>query len=205
MQGARVANPNDVAINIHRASAAAVDHAESELALIAAAKEDAKAFGELYTRYVGRVYRYMRGHMHNDEDAADLTQRVFLQALDALPRYRERGLPFAAWLFRIAHNVSSDAYRRRHVTVRWDSLPDSLHPLQPEDCERETLRREDIERLRWLVRQLNPDERELIALRFDADLSLGEIARVVGTSKSTIQRRMVTLLESLKEGYCAQA
>ncbi len=71
-------------------------------ALVRAAQADVAQFNALYHLYVERVHRYMLARTHNAEDAADLTQQVFLQALDALPRYRDRGVPFAAWVFRIA-------------------------------------------------------------------------------------------------------
>ncbi|HEY7355449.1 MAG TPA: sigma-70 family RNA polymerase sigma factor, partial [Ktedonobacterales bacterium] len=76
-----------------------------EAALVAAAQADPAAFDALYQRYLARVYRYLRAHVGSDDEAADLTQQVFLKALDALPRYRPRGAPFAAWLFQIARHV----------------------------------------------------------------------------------------------------
>lgn len=71
------------------------------------------AFAMLYHRYFERIHAYLRSRTGDAEDAADLTQQVFLQALDALPRYRHGRVPFAAWLFRIAHNVAIDHHRRR--------------------------------------------------------------------------------------------
>ena len=89
-----------------------------EVALVRAAREEPSAFGTLYDRYLGRIYAYLRARSSNDEEAADLTQQVFLQALDALPRYREGRVPFAAWLFRIARNAAIDSHRRRRTSVR---------------------------------------------------------------------------------------
>ncbi|HET7037020.1 MAG TPA: sigma-70 family RNA polymerase sigma factor, partial [Thermomicrobiaceae bacterium] len=80
--------------------------AEEEAALVAAAKVDGAAFAALYRRHRGPIYRYLRARTRCDEDAADLTQQVFLKAFEALPRYQERGLPFAAWLFRLARNAA---------------------------------------------------------------------------------------------------
>ncbi len=70
-----------------------------------------------------------------EEDAADLTQHVFVQALHALPQYRVRAAPFAAWLFRIARNVAIDAHRRRRITVAWDFIPEALQPMGERDPE----------------------------------------------------------------------
>ncbi len=82
-------------------------------ALIAAALERRELFGELYDRYMPRVYRYLVTRTASPEEAADLTQAVFMKALDALPKYRTGQAPFAAWIFRIARNAATDAHRRR--------------------------------------------------------------------------------------------
>ncbi|MGH2484641.1 MAG: RNA polymerase sigma factor, partial [Ktedonobacterales bacterium] len=97
---------------------------DGEAALIADAQRDLRAFDALYRRYVTRVYRYARAHTASDEDAADLTQHIFLRALDALPHYRAGPAPFGAWLFRIARNTVVDAHRRRtSPMVSLDALP----------------------------------------------------------------------------------
>ncbi len=105
------------------------DHrpAESdESALVEAARADPVAFGQLYQLYLTRVYRYLRVRTDCQEDAADLAQQVFLQALDALPNYRPTGVPFAAWLFRIARNTAIDSRRRHRTAVPLESLPEPL-------------------------------------------------------------------------------
>ena len=84
---------------------------ETEAACIEAAKSNPAAFEPLYIRYRERIYHYLRTRVHNEEDAADLTQQVFLQAMDALPRYNQRGIPFIVWLFRIAHHTAINANR----------------------------------------------------------------------------------------------
>jgi len=182
------------------------EHGEevNESELIKAAQANPVAFAEIYSRYVRRVYRYLRARVETDEDAADFTHRVFLQALDALPRYQEHGSPFAAWLFRISRNVAHDAHRRRRITVPWEVVPEALYPVDAQDCEHEVVRQEDIAQLKSLLATLDPEQRELIALRFDAELTLGEIARVIGTSQATVQRRMVRILQTLKEHYREQ-
>ena len=167
-----------------------------ERTLIRGARADAGAFDALYRRYIQRVYRYIRARAVDEEAAADLTQQVFFQALAALPRYKERGLPFGAWLFRIAHNVAADAHRRRRDTVAWQRVPESLHPYSPQDMAGEAAARDN---LRALLSGLDPERRELITLHFWADLPLREIALVVGKSQTTVQRQLATALQTLKE------
>jgi RNA polymerase sigma-70 factor (ECF subfamily) len=159
------------------------------------------AFGETYRQFLPRIHRYLRTRTASAEDAADLTQQVFLQAWEAFPGYQDRGLPFAAWLFRIARNAATDFHRRRRITVAWDLLPEALHPLQPDGLDAGMLRRETVERLRALLLRLNPDERELLALRFVGELTLQEIGLIVGKSESGVQRQLTRILRRLKEQY----
>lgn len=172
-----------------------------EAQLVQAARQDPTAFEMLYQRYLLRVYRYLRLRTITEEDAADLTQQVFLQALDALPDYRERGLPFSAWLFRIARNVATDAYRRRRSTVTWDFVPEALHPTGGQDPEAALVQRETFNQLRKLLAGLTPDKRELLALRFAAGLTSREIASTIGKSEAAVKKQLSRLLGLLKEQY----
>ncbi len=172
-----------------------------EAALVHAAQDDRAAFGVLYHRYVDRVYAYVRARTTTEEDAADLTQHVFVQALHALPQYRVQTVPFAAWLFRIARNAAIDAHRRRRITVAWDFIPEALQPIGDRDPEDSALRRDAIEQLRTLLRALNQETRELLALRFAAGLTMAEIAAVIGTSEAATKKRLARALHGLKEQY----
>jgi RNA polymerase sigma-70 factor (ECF subfamily) len=169
--------------------------------LVRAAQEDARAFGRLYERYLPRVYRYLRVRTPTAEDADDLVQQVFLRAYAALPRYQERGAPFAAWLFRIARNVASDAGRRRRDHVAWDGLPDVPCDADGDDPESQVLRRETAGQIRTLLARLDPGKRELLALRFAAGLSSREIGAVTGKSEAAIKKLLTRLLHQLREHY----
>ncbi len=172
-----------------------------EAALIAAAQADPSAFDALYRRYLARVYRYMRAHVGSDDEAADLTQQAFLKALDALPRYRLRGPPFAAWLFQIARHVAADAHRRRRPTVAWETLPEALHPLDEQEPEAAVLRLEALAQLATLLARLDAPKRELLALRFAAGLTAPEIAKVVGKSPAAVKKQLSRTIQMLKEYY----
>lgn len=172
-----------------------------EAALIHAAQADPAAFDALYQRYLLRVYRYMRARTGNDEDAADLTQHVFLQTLRALPNYQQRGMPFAAWLFRIAHNTVTDAYRRKRSAISWETLPEGLQLPTEYGPEAMTLQLERLTHLQQLLMQLDPFKRELLALRFAAGLSAPEIALVVGKSHAAVKKQITRTLQTLKEHY----
>ncbi len=174
---------------------------DDEAMLVAAAQRDPHAFGVFYQRYATRVYRYLRSHTSTDDEAADLTQQVFLKALDALPRYRHGRTPFAAWLFRIARNGVTDAHRRRRPTLAWDLVPEALHPMTDLSTEETVLRRETLTELQGLLLQLDPEKREVVLLRFMAGLTAREIGTVIGKSEAAVHKQLARSLHSLKELY----
>ncbi len=174
--------------------------------LVCAAQDDPAAFAALYHRYLDRIYAYLRARTATDEDAADLTQHVFLHALDALPQYRgARGSSFAAWLFRIARNAATDAYRRRRTTVAWDLVPEALQPATAHDMDDHILCHEARQRYRAIFEALDPGARELLVLRFVARLPIADIAIVIGKSEAATQKKLFRLIQTLKEQYHADA
>lgn len=177
---------------------------DDEPALIQAAQRDLAAFGPLYARYVDRIYTYLRTRTGRAraEDAADLTQQVFLRALDALPRYHVRaGISIAAWLFRIARNAATDWQRREGRTVGWEAVPEEQHPAAPETADGELLRQDEIAQVHRLLATLDETTREAIVLRFSAQLTLGEIGAVLGISEEAARKRISRALHALKERY----
>ena len=157
-----------------------------EALLVRAAQLDTASFAPLYRHYYPRVFRYLHARCGSDEDAADLTQTVFLRALAALPTYRERGLPFAAWLFRIARNLATDAQRKRRPTVDLDSMPEALYATGANPPETATL---------------DSDKRELLALRFAGGLTSAEIADVVGKREGAVKRQLSRIIQGVREQY----
>jgi len=177
------------------------DAVNDEVALVQAAQRHPAAFGPLYDHYVDRIYAYLWARTSSAEDAADLTQHVFAQALDALPRYRAGRVPFAAWLFRIARNAATDWRRRQRATVTWDLVPDALHPRAPDDLEAGVLRRESLIHLRALLAALDAETREALILRFTAQLTLAEVGAVIGKSEEATRKKIARALHTLKEQY----
>lgn len=184
---------------IARAEADGGPALKDEATLVRAARANPVAFDLLYQHYLDPVHAYLRSRTTTPEEAADLTQQVFLQALDALPRYH--GGSFAAWLFRIARNTATDAHRRRWPTMSWDQLPVTAYPIAPDDVEASALASESQVRLRQLVAALTPDKRELLMLRFAAGLRTAEIAVVLGKTDASIRQQLSRLLQNLQEHY----
>lgn len=175
-----------------------------DAALAARARDDVDAFGTLYERYVDRIYAYPRARAASPEEAADLTQEVFLRAFDAVAHYQPGRASFATWLFRIARNAATDAHRRRKPTVAWDLLPAMLQPIAEGDPEAGALRAEASAHLRAMLERCDARTRELLVLRYAAGLSIAEIAPIVGKSEAAVKKgltRALRTLRALKEQY----
>jgi RNA polymerase sigma-70 factor (ECF subfamily) len=165
--------------------------------LVSAARHDPEAFGPLYRRHLPGVYRYLAARAASPEEAADLTQQVFLHAFRALGRYRDGTGGFAPWLFRIARNAATDASRRRRPAAPLDEfvVEPSLTP------EASALALERLQQFRTAIRSLPAQKQDLLALRFAAGLSSREIGAVVGKSESSVKKQLTRTIQSLKEHY----
>jgi RNA polymerase sigma-70 factor (ECF subfamily) len=160
------------------------------------------AFGELYELYAPRVFRFLFAHLDNRLDAEDLLAEVFLRAWRSLPAYQERGLPFAAFLFRIARNLLIDYYRqsghaRGQVSIEDLNLQDT--DLTPGEKVSAGLERSE---LREHLAQLRDDYRSVLVLRFLAELSPEETAQVMGRSPGAVrvlQHRALAALRVIME------
>jgi RNA polymerase sigma-70 factor, ECF subfamily len=183
----------------HVVTAGAVD--DDLTTLIRAAQADRKAFGTLYDRYVERVYAYLRARVSDPEEARDLTQHVFLRALDALPRYRGDGAAFAAWLFRIARNASTNNHSRRRPTIPLEMVSERRQPLAASGPELAAMQNEAAGELRVLLADLPKAKQELLALRFAGGLSAGQIAMVIGKSEAATRKQLTRTLQLLHERY----
>jgi RNA polymerase sigma-70 factor (ECF subfamily) len=168
---------------------------EADLVL-AAAGRDAAAFGELYRRYVTRIYRYLYSHVGNSADAEDITAQVFTSAWEGIHHYREQGA-FSAWLFRIARNKANDHHRRRRAQV---SLEET-HLLENWDPQAHVERGEALRRLAELVERLDAERLELLRLRFAADMSYAEMAGVLGKSEPAVKMAVHRLLHHLQAAW----
>jgi RNA polymerase sigma-70 factor (ECF subfamily) len=165
-----------------------------EHALVRAAQTDAHAFGALYDRYVQRVYRYCYYRTSSAPDAEDLTAQIFLVALEALPRYRQDG-HFAGWLFSIARKKVADFHRRAPQASLDESVLPPIHTDLAVDVETSQRR----ERLSKRIQALAEEERELIQLRYVAELSFAEIARTLQKNEDAVKKTLYRLFARLKQ------
>lgn len=170
-----------------------------ELLLINRAKTDKEAFGQLYELYVDRIYSYVYYRVGNSADAEDLTARIFVRAMQHIPTYEDQGVPFSAWLYRIAHNLIANWHRdrsRRKII----SLEDIAQwHVQEESPEFTAQLMEDKTALLKAIRRLPTDRQELLILKFVEHLSNAEIGDIMGRSEGAIKSLYHRTLLSLRE------
>jgi len=182
----------------------------SDSELVALAKRDDAAFGTLYERYLQKMYSYIYYRTGNHQDAEDLSARAFQRAFTHIGSYEERGLPFRAWLYRIAHNLVANWHRdkskRTIITlddyttrgIQRDALPEQLAAASDE-----------LAQLMAAVRRLPEDRQQLLLLKFLEQLPNAEIGRIMGRSegaiKSLYHRTLLALREDLQATQALQA
>ncbi|TAL20463.1 sigma-70 family RNA polymerase sigma factor [Patescibacteria group bacterium] len=164
--------------------------AEKEKEWIEAAKRDRREFARLYDAYADRVYRYLLRRTAHVQRAEDLTQETFLKALAALRHYEWRGVPFGAWLFRIARNTMLSAASDGQPTVELDETvePSVNLPLQKIETE-----------LVWQkTKNLTDEQQEALTLRYRADLPIAEIALAMDKSEAAVKMLLQRAVNALK-------
>ncbi len=172
--------------------------------LVALAHDDQAAFGELYERYVSKIYNYIYFRTGNHHDAEDLTARVFHRALVHIETYVERGVPFQAWLYRIAHNLVANWHRdrtRRKVVPLDEFIAAGLRSDAPEDT---TLAQEEKERLIAAIQRLPEERQQLLILKFVEHLSNQEIGEIMDRSEGAIKSLYHRTLLALRDELTAE-
>lgn len=168
---------------------------EDEL-VIRAQKGDQLCLAALYERYYDRVYRFALTRLGDRTDSEDLAQEVFLKMVDKLSGYRVRGLPFGAWLFRIAHNAVVDVIRRR--SRRPQSSMEDIFIASDVDIEFEVERSITNEELAKAIRRLTPAQQDVLTLRFASGLSVSDTAKALGKAEGTVKATQLQALRALR-------
>jgi RNA polymerase sigma-70 factor (ECF subfamily) len=171
-----------------------VTHLDADRALVAAARRDPARFDALYRKYVAQVYSYAYYELRDHHEAEDVTERTFLQAIVALPRFEERARPadgegastFRVWLFRIARNVVANTRRARHRRPE-TGLDDASVVVDPLDIESGVARRAEAAAAWAAIDRLPGDRRRALILRFVEEMSTSEIAGVLDRSEGAVR------------------
>jgi RNA polymerase sigma-70 factor (ECF subfamily) len=164
--------------------------------MVLAARADRRYFGQLYDRYFDAVARFAYQRTSSKDEAFDITQQVFMQAMIALDKYELRGFPFSSWLYRIALNEINTRYRKnktqRTINIDDTSLQDVMTEMnEPHDEEKE-------EYMIACLQELDEDEMQLLEMRFFEKRPFKEMAEINDSSESAVKMKVYRLLEKLK-------
>jgi RNA polymerase sigma-70 factor (ECF subfamily) len=173
-----------------------LDDAALERLVEEARSGDSWAFGRLFDHFHEPIYRYIASRIQRPSDAEDLTQLVFVKALEALPRYEARGIPFGGWLFRLARNAVIDFVRTRHEHSELDTIVE--RPGSDAGPDQIAVTREDIDAVAAALASLTDEQRDAIALRFFAGLSAREAAEAMGKQEGTIRGLQFRAIAALR-------
>ena len=164
-----------------------------------AQQQDKEAFAQLYEANFNKIYRYVVIRIGNKTEAEDVAQQVFLNALRSISSFKWKGAPFSAWLFRIAHNLVVDYFRKekkRATTPLDESLASSDN--NPQLMSEHRL---DIEQLISATKRLTGAQREVISLRFAGELSVAEVAKVMGKSQGAVKALQHSAIVALRRAF----
>jgi RNA polymerase sigma-70 factor (ECF subfamily) len=179
-------------------------HREEDL-VSRAQRREPEAFGQLYEENFDRIYRYVVLRVRNQADAEDITQQVFLKALEKIGSYRWRGMPFASWLFRIAHNMVVDYWKKKSREKVTAVAPEEIDQMVDESSNGPATLAElkfDMKQLSVACEQLSDGQREIISLRFAGGLSVAEAAKVMGKSEGAVKVLQHAALVKLRRILC---
>lgn len=160
------------------------------------AKSDPAAFGQLYDRYAGQIYRFVRARVRDDGLAEDITAEVFLCALRSIKSYQDQGRPFSCWLYRIAANAVASHYRGKRSPLPIDEQLDLVSPLlDPLD---EVVGRERIRTVWQAVDRLPAQQRAAMILKFSEDMTMDEVGAVLGKSPAAAKLLIYRAVQRLR-------
>ena len=162
---------------------------------------DFEAFGEIYSIYLDRIYRYVVYQVDDKMIAEDLTEETFIKAWEAIGKYKWKGQPFSAWLYRIAHNQVIDYFRttRRDLTLK-EELP--AEAAEPEQEAEEKLRQQELIKA---ISYLPAQQKQVIILKFIEGLENPEIAQIMRKSQGAIRVMQMRALAALRQKLSGEA
>lgn len=173
---------------------------ESELISLAC-DGDSDAFGDLYEKYIDQIYNYIYFRTSNVKDAEDICSRVFMRALHHIERYEDRGYPFSAWLYRIAHNLVVNWYRDRERSDEISLSEQYPPPTMDGDIEDRIEKENETDLLMSVIYKLPDDRKELLILKHVEGLTNTEIGQIMDRTEGAVKALYHRTLESLRDDY----
>jgi RNA polymerase sigma-70 factor (ECF subfamily) len=169
---------------------------------IVLAKKNRDGFGPLYEKYFERVFLYIFKRVGDEDTSGDICQMVFLKAMMNITKYEDRGLPFGAWLFRIASNEINMYYRKSNKThvveIEETGLVNMMKEMEVVDSNLEI---EQQEKLIEILNEIKPEQTELLELRFFQGMSFKEIAEIYNITEANAKMKTYRLLERIKKDW----
>lgn len=168
-----------------------------ELIIIEAAKTDPERFAPLYDKYYKQIFNYVYQRMDSKDSAFDVTGQVFLKALTNLQKYQFKGVPFASWLYRIAHNEMMQLFRtQKNKRAINADIGDLRHICEEKE---EPFFEEYIPVIKSLIMELNADDLNMVEMRFFEKRPFKEIAEILDITEVNAKVRMYRIIEKLKK------
>lgn len=157
---------------------------------------DMERFGELYDRYIKKIYDFIYYKTHHKETAEDLTSKAFMKAVEKISSFQTDKGTFQAWMYQIARNTVIDHYRTQKLDANIDDIWDlGSH----EDLERDYDTREKLKEVGQYLQTLNSEQREIVIMRVWQGLSHREIADILGKSEASVKMNYSRTIRSLRE------
>lgn len=175
---------------------------EQEWLEVQAAQKDPAKFRVLYSRYYESIFRFIYKRTADEDLTADLTSQAFLKAMQSIQQYTYQGVPFSAWLFRIASNEIAQHFRKNNQS-RIVALEDSaVHDVEEEYTEEDKVDLDvDIKLLKEVIQDLDPEEVELLELRFFEKRAFKEVADILDITENNAKVKVYRLLQKMKKRF----
>jgi len=162
-----------------------------------AQQNDQEAIVRIYETYFDRIYRYIFLRIGNQAESEDLTQQVFMNALQSISSFRWRGAPFSSWLFRIARNQIIDHQRKfSRVQTTPLEMPLGREDIDPAEVVEQELA---IRKVREAMKGLTQLQQEVLSLRFAGEMSTRETARIMGKREGAVKALQHSALAALRK------
>lgn len=174
---------------------------DNDQLLVAAAKKDRAAFGALYDKYFERIYLFIYKRVGDEDVAGDVCQETMLKVMFNIQKYEDRGIPFSAWIYRIASNEVNLFFRQKKKNVTVEVNEKHLKDLMSEGEIGEAEREEDQEKLVAAIGKLQPEHAEIVELRFFLQYSFKEIAEFYTITEANAKMRLYRILEKMKQDW----
>jgi len=174
---------------------------DNDQQLVDAAKKDRRAFALLYEKYFERIYLFIYKRVGDEDIAGDICQETMLKVMFNIHKYENRGIPFSAWIYRIASNEVNLFFRQKKKDCTVDIQEKHLKEMMTEGALGEVENIADQEKLINALNKLKPDQTEIIELRFFMHYSFKEIADFYTITEANAKMRLYRILEKMKQDW----